>query len=194
MKSYRANMSFPKPEVLSARFKTVFCVPSQETLVWKISGIVGQTKPLPIKAAIFISVVENRPNSVADHKAEVIINHRVTGIKHAVNISPQKNTVRSSVLPSFGIGLDMRRLQSRQNSAICQRALVLVGFDDRDPERSLSQARQDQMGATETFGCLSHTACNLMRRQKLIQFVPEGRALWLPCRERLAANNVSRPG
>jgi hypothetical protein len=88
MKSYHANMSFLKLEVMSARLKTVFCVPSQEILVWKIGGIVGQTKLLPIQAAIFVSVVENRSNPVADHKAEVVINHCVTGIKHAVNISP----------------------------------------------------------------------------------------------------------
>ena len=69
-----------------------------------------QPKLLTVEPTIFTSVVEFRPNAVADHDTQVFVERQVACIEDAMNVTPQEQPVRDLMLASTTVCLDVRSI------------------------------------------------------------------------------------
>ena len=136
--------------------ETMFVVPGQGIGIRTLADVRGRFDLLTVQRVVVLAVIELLPDAPADLEPKIGRYRHIAGVKQAVNVPPQEKSVPCLVRAAVAIGTNVRSLQGRQRPLLGDRAAPPIDIGDQHPERSLSEARPDEVRLAKARAGLGH--------------------------------------
>ena len=115
-----------------------------------MADLLWHTDPLAVKRVVISTVIELFLNAPADLKMEAGCYRYIAGIEQTVDVAPQQEPVPWLVFAALAVRSNMRSLESRQRSLLCDRATPMVDICHQHAERTLSKPWANKLGLAKS--------------------------------------------